>query len=95
MPVKTQCELETQDYQQRPIVTLTRSPGLAIAADAASSTSDVVRGQGPGDSGQGWVSSGLEPGYGGDEVLSAWLGWTEGTNYSRRDGGLVRPVSKL
>lgn len=95
VPVKTQSELEVQGYQQRPIVTLARSPGLAIAADSGPSTSDAVRGQGPGDLGQGWTSSGLKPGHGGDEVLSAWLGWTEGRDYSRRDGGLVRSASKL
>lgn len=87
-PVLSQRELEKVGYQQRPIVTLDRSPAFAIATADESDTS-VLRGQGAGVEGQGWLSKGLKPGHQGEETLTAWLGWKVDRDYRRSEGGLV------
>ncbi|KAK3075794.1 hypothetical protein LTR53_000619 [Teratosphaeriaceae sp. CCFEE 6253] len=86
-PVLTQSELESGGFDQRPIVTLRNSPGLAIADGEAEGRSPA-EGQGIGVEGQGWNSKGLRPGYDGEDVLSVWMGWSRGRHYELKDGGL-------
>ncbi|KAH0366487.1 CoA-transferase family III, partial [Aureobasidium melanogenum] len=88
-PVLTQDELESKGYDQRPIVTLTESPGKAIAEGDAD-TRPAWEGKGIGVEGSGWESKGLAPGVGGEEVLARWMGWRRGRQYDVVDGGLVR-----
>lgn len=89
-PVLTHAELQAErGFEQRPPVTLTASPGLAIARlDGAAST--VAQGQGAGVEGEGWTSAGLSAGAGGEELLARWLGWTRGRQYELEHGGLVK-----
>lgn len=86
-PVKTQAELEKEGYDQRPIVTLKASPGLAIH-DGESDNRDPATGQGIGVEGSGWESGGLYPGEGGEDTLGRWMGWNRGRDYDVKDGGL-------
>lgn len=38
---------------------------------------------------EAWESVGLAPGQGGEELLTAWLGWQRGKDYKGQNGGLV------
>lgn len=88
-PVLEQNELEAAGFQQRPIVTLVDTPGLAIAApQGAAAERSPAGGQGVGTPGEGWSAGGLRPGVGGEEVLGKWLGWSRGREYDVRAGGL-------
>ncbi|KAI9654978.1 MAG: hypothetical protein M1821_005731 [Bathelium mastoideum] len=84
-PILDQAELEDSGYDQRPIVTLKDSPAKAITERAK----HVAQGQGIGVEGQGWNSTGLSPGEGGEDLLGEWMGWKRGRQYEVRDGGLV------
>lgn len=86
-PVRTQGELEREGFDQRPIVTLKNSPGLAIQ-DGEAEGRPAAEGQGIGVEGNGWMSKGLSPGEGGEEVLAKWMGWSKGRHYRVREGGL-------
>lgn len=85
-PVLTNAELEKGGFDQRPIVTLKTSPGLALA-DGDADTRPAATGAGIGVEGQGWDSPGLSPGEGGEEVLGQWMGWAKGRHYVIKDGG--------
>ncbi|EMC93812.1 hypothetical protein BAUCODRAFT_36268 [Baudoinia panamericana UAMH 10762] len=86
-PVLTQRELEASSFDQRPVVTLKRSPGLAIH-QSRSEGRPLSRGQGGGVEGSGWDSKGLRPGVGGESVLAGWVGWKRGAQYTIQNGGL-------
>ncbi|KAA8618055.1 Alpha-methylacyl-CoA racemase [Pyrenophora tritici-repentis] len=93
-PVFTQADLESQGFDQRPAVTLKSSPGYAI--HEGDYEREVAVGQGIGWEGGGWSEKGLEPGNGGEETLSIWMGWTKGRQYVEQDGGLVwKDTAKL
>ncbi|KIW07270.1 uncharacterized protein PV09_02125 [Verruconis gallopava] len=98
-PVLGQLELEAAGFDQRPPVTLSDSPGLAIDDRAASQKDPAIKaamGQGPGVPGKGWEDDGIAPGQGGEERLGQWLGWRRGKEYDVVKGGLVKKdVSKL
>lgn len=97
-PVLTQGELEKGGYDQRPIVTLQSTPGLAIAevSHVTENNPDAAKGQGKGVIGEGWVSEGLRPGDGGEELLREWTGWEQGKEYNLQEGGLKNTIrSKL
>lgn len=86
-PVFGQRELENAGFDQRPIVTLSNSPGYAMQ-DGEAEERDVREGQGIGIEGNGWTSKGLSPGSGGEEVLAQWMGWSRGRQYEVKQGGL-------
>lgn len=86
-PVLSQTELEAAGFDQRPIVTLKSSPGLAISG-AEFKGRLLAEGQSNGVEGDGWSSKGLSPGVGGEEILAGWTGWTKGLEYCVRNGGL-------
>lgn len=88
-PVLSQQELEDDGFDQRPIVTLKDSPGKAISEGDADSRA-ASEGQGIGVEGGGWISKGLRPGVGGEEVLARWMGWRRGRQYDVVAGGLVK-----
>jgi len=88
-PVLTQQELQQRGFDQRPIVTLKHSPGLAIA-DSDLDDRPAAEGQGIGVEGQGWSSKGLRPHEGGEDLLAQWMGWQKGRHYDIQDGGLVK-----
>ncbi|KAI5364968.1 Putative CoA-transferase family III [Septoria linicola] len=93
-PVKTQQELEKEGFDQRPIVALSGTPGLAIH-EADSDGRDPATGQGIGVEDSGWASSGLSPGEGGEDLLGKWMGWDRGRDYDIVDGALeLRPGLK-
>lgn len=93
-PVLTHQELEKDvGFDQRPPVTLRDSPGLAIA-DLDEDKRTVAQGQGIGVEGEGWTSTGLRPGVGGEELLGQWLGWRRGRQYELQDGGLVKTAGQ-
>ncbi|EWC43885.1 alpha-methylacyl-CoA racemase [Drechslerella stenobrocha 248] len=98
-PVLTQQELEDDGFDQRPIVTLRDSPGLAIAKGAGAESNVEVRaakGQGSGVEGSGWSEEGLTPGAGGEAILEQWVGWKSGKQFDVENGGLVlKPNPKL
>ncbi|KAK3639171.1 hypothetical protein LTR56_008762 [Elasticomyces elasticus] len=85
-PVLTQHDLESSGHDQRPLVTLRNSPGLALAD--GDTGRPAAEGQGIGVEGSGWDSKGMRPSYEGEEVLSQWLGWSRGRHYDVKDGGL-------
>lgn len=87
-PVLTQGELRKTGFDQRPIVTLSHSPGYAVT-EGESEGRPVAEGQGIGVVGDGWSEKGLSPGVGGEEVLGQWMGWRRGRHYEVQDGGLV------
>lgn len=92
-PVLTQKELEDQGFDQRPIVTLRDSPGLALQKGVEKETDLAVRaakGQGSGVESEGWDEKGLSPSVGGEETLAQWLGWRKGKQYEVVAGGLVK-----
>lgn len=86
-PVLTQAELEQDGFDQRPIVTLKSSPGMAITEGDADGRPPAT-GQGIGVEGSGWSTKGLKPGEGGEDVLGQWMGWSRGRHYQIKDGGL-------
>ena len=86
-PVLTQQELEQQKFDQRPIVTLKSTPGLAIQ-EAEPENRPEATGQGIGVGGDGWNEKGLSPGVGGEDILATWMGWSRGRHYNLSDGGL-------
>lgn len=86
-PVLSQKELEKGGFDQRPIVTLKGSPGLAIS-DGDADTRPVATGAGIGVEGEGWNTPGLAPGEGGEETLAQWTGWHRGRHYQLKDGAL-------
>jgi alpha-methylacyl-CoA racemase len=96
-PVLSHSELEEENYDQRPAVTLRRTPFLAIKQmDGNWENRDVVEGQGLGVRGSGYNEYGLIPGEGGEETLNKWLGWKRGIQYDFEAGGLIlRTGSKL
>ncbi|KAK6526319.1 hypothetical protein TWF694_004918 [Orbilia ellipsospora] len=101
-PVLMQGELEDQGYDQRPIVTLRDSPGLAIAEKTKDDEKEkdgairAAKGQGSGVKGSGWEAEGLMPGVGGEEILEQWVGWRRGKQFDVENGGLVlKSNSKL
>ena len=85
-PVLEQAELEKNGFDQRPIVTLRNSPGLALA-DGDADTRPPATGQGMGVEGEGWTPAGLRPSEGGEEVLGKWMGWIKGRHYRVHEGG--------
>ena len=92
-PVLTQRELESAGFDQRPLVTLRGSPGLALVRGADKESDPAIRaakGQGSGVPGEGWDSKGLSPSTGGEETLAQWLGWKRGNQYDVVKGGLVK-----
>jgi alpha-methylacyl-CoA racemase len=97
--VFTQAELEESGFDQRPIVTLRDTPGLAIAEGSSNEKDTAIRaakGQGSGAKGLGWEEDGLSPGVGGEDILSQWVGWTRGKQFDVVKGGLVlKEGSKL
>ncbi|KAF3931916.1 hypothetical protein ABW20_dc0100584 [Dactylellina cionopaga] len=98
-PVLTQTELEEQSFDQRPIVTLRDSPGLALVANAEEEKDVAVRaakGQGEGVDGLGWKETGLKAGAGGEAILEQWIGWKRGKQFDEEGGGLsLKQNSKL
>ena len=99
-PVMGQRELEERGFDQRPLVTLRDSPGLALSKGAEREEDVAVRaakGQGGGVEGEGWDENGVAPSVGGEETLAKWLGWRRGAQYEVVDGGLVKgkEVSRL
>lgn len=93
-PVLTHAELEAQGHEQRPAVTLKRSPALAV--QEGSGEREAATGQGIGIKGSGWSENGLKPGHGGDKTLATWMGWKKGRQYDEEKGGLVwKDTSKL
>lgn len=88
-PVLTLGELKDSGFDQRPIVTLSRSPARGLS-DCDPDDRSAAQGQGIGVDGEGWTSSGLRPGEGGEDILSQWMGWNRGRHFEIVDGGLVR-----
>lgn len=88
-PVLGQKELEDSNYDQRPIVGLSRSPLLAVSRPGPSGQRQSQQGQGPGVVGEGWTPQQLSPGAGGEQTLQQWLGWTRGRDYDVDAGSLV------
>jgi alpha-methylacyl-CoA racemase len=78
-------EDKSKEGDQRPAVTLTETPWLAVRKDA----SHVRHGQGPGVEGEGFRGHPLEPGQGGEETLKEWLGWTRGKQFEVKGGGVA------
>ncbi len=92
-PVLTFPELEAAGFDQRPMVTLSDSPGLALDDSAPAEKDPAIKyakGQGPGVKGKGWEDAGLSAGENGEEVLAQWLGWRKGKQYDVVKGGLVK-----
>jgi len=85
-PVLTNPELEAGGFEQRPIVTLKETPGLALHEGPEGR--GPITGQGKGVEGGGWSSGGLTPGEGGEEVIAQWVGWRRGKDYVEVKGGL-------
>lgn len=84
-PVLSDTELEASGYEQRPLVTLKSSPGLAISE--VRNDGDAAKGQGEGVSGGGWTPDFLMPGTAGEETLQEWMGWRQGKEYREVNGG--------
>lgn len=99
-PVLDYAELETdpaREGDQRPAVTLRRTPCLAVKQQGDAPGDAATYGQGRGVPGDGYEGAALTPGHGGEEVLGQWLGWTRGKEYDVSDGGFVltKAESKL
>lgn len=89
-PVLKMNELEKdrgREGDQRPIVTLTKTPNLAIKRGQKEGIAAL--GQGKGVKGDGNTGIALRPGEGGEETLNQWLGWKRGKDYDVENGGLV------
>lgn len=85
----TQQDLEEGGFDQRPVVTLKSSPGIALT-DGETDERDPAQGQGIGIEGEGWSSKGLSPGAGGEYLLAVWKGWYRGRHYNVANGGLIK-----
>ena len=85
-PILTQKELEESGFDQRPIVSLSSTPALAIK-EADPDGRPIAEGQGIGIEGDGWNEKGLQPGAGGEDILATWMGWRKGRHYEEKDGG--------
>ena len=93
-PVLDYRELEKdpqREGDQRPAVTLRRSPGLAVSKGPASR--DPSTGQGAGVKGESYAGTALFPGQGSEEMLRQWVGWKKGRDFEVENGGLVRKDS--
>ena len=66
-PVLSQKEFEEPGFDQRPVVTLSQTPSLAIR-EADPDDRPVAEGQGIGVEGDGWNEKGLKPGERGEEL---------------------------
>ncbi|KAI9789509.1 MAG: hypothetical protein M1835_001631 [Candelina submexicana] len=88
-PVLSHAELENAGLDQRPAVTLTSTPGLAIPGGSAGAR-DLDEGQGSSVEGEGWQGVALAPGTGGENTLKRWIGWRKGRDYKIENGGLVK-----
>ena len=89
-PVLEMGELEKgpgREGDQRPAVTLTETPSLAIQSGPV--TREASKGQGHGVQGDGWIGFPLRPSEGGEQVLNQWLGWRRGKHFEVENGGLV------
>lgn len=89
-PVLSHAELEKNGFDQRPAVTLKSTPALAISE---ATSGGAARGQGLGIPGNGWISGGLVPGHGGEQLLEAWTAWKKGKDYKVERNGLVKMTS--
>lgn len=87
-PVKTQRELEAEGFDQRQMVTL-KDPSAVIVEDSDRRRRPPSQDPNPGEIGDGWVSQGLAPGEGGEDVLLEWVEWKKGRDIGVNDGGLV------
>lgn len=91
-PVLSYVELETQrqkrEGDQRPAVMLRETPCLAIDTEKGPGE-EVIRGQGPGVEGDGYVGQLMKPGENGEKTLKEWLGWQEGDQFEVERGGLI------
>jgi len=103
-PVLSLEEMRKSGYEQRPMVTLRGSPGLAIVGGGGNEgtgtdveRSTVEAGQGDGVEGDGWTGKILQAGEGGEEVLKLWMGWTRDVDVKVVDGGweMVEARSRL
>jgi alpha-methylacyl-CoA racemase len=97
-PILSQRELEGAGFDQRPIVTLRSTPGLAISKAAAREQDEAIKaakGTGEGVEGEGWKEEGLAAGVGGEERLREWVGWRKDVQYKVVDGGLVLKEAKV
>jgi alpha-methylacyl-CoA racemase len=96
-PVLEMAELEDspgREGDQRPVVTLRETPGLAIRTGQL--TREASEGQGEGVPGDGWTGYPLRPGEGGEQLLNQWLGWRKGKDFEVEGGGLIiKGSSKL
>lgn len=92
-PVLSYVELEEQkkrrEGDQRPAVMLRETPCLAVDSDAKAPGEEVIRGQGPGVEGDGYVGQLMRPGENGEKRLKEWLGWQKGDQYDVERGGLI------
>ncbi|APA12567.1 hypothetical protein SS1G_03793 [Sclerotinia sclerotiorum 1980 UF-70] len=95
-PVLDYDELEndpSREGDQRPMVTLRKTPSLAMSTN---SNQDPSIGQGPGVEGGSYTGKPLYPGEGGEKTLNQWLGWKRGESYDVVNGGLIgKKHSKL
>ncbi|OAA40254.1 alpha-methylacyl-CoA racemase [Metarhizium rileyi] len=99
-PVLEYGELEddpAREGDQRPSVTLRRTPCLAIKRRPEGQSDPVVHGQGAGVAGDGYDGEPLAPGHGGAQLLEEWLGWKKGRDYDVQEGAFVlaKAASKL
>lgn len=92
-PVLSYAELEKQKQRregdQRPAVMLRETPCLAVDTDEKKGGEEVIRGQGPGVEGDGYVGNLMRPGDNGEKTLKEWLGWERGRDYDVERGGLI------
>ncbi|KAJ4413719.1 hypothetical protein N0V82_008358 [Gnomoniopsis sp. IMI 355080] len=96
-PVLDYVELEQlkqrREGDQRPAVMLRETPCLAVDTGQGD---EVIRGQGPGVRGDGYVGRLMVPGENGEKTLKEWLGWKRGAQYDVQRGGLIlKEKSKL
>ncbi|KAL0467389.1 alpha-methylacyl-CoA racemase [Neurospora intermedia] len=84
-------ERKRLEGDQRPVVTLRKTPCLALRNDAK----DASHGQGPGVKGEAYVGIPLKPGKGGESVVEQWLGWKKGKEFDLLNGSAVAIKSKL
>ncbi|KAJ4389241.1 hypothetical protein N0V93_006706 [Gnomoniopsis smithogilvyi] len=96
-PVLTYAELEKQKQRregdQRPAVMLRETPCFAVDTGQGD---EVIRGQGPGVKGDGYVGQLMAPGDNGEKTLKQWLGWHRGAQYDvERDGLILKEKAKL
>lgn len=87
------------ESDQRPSVTLSETPCLAVDKNSrtAKDAKAASRGQGDGVEGGSYMPTLLDAGEGGEKTLGEWLGWTAGDQYQLGERGavLVDGKSKL